>query len=49
MGKLLLKIKLVVGRWLSIELDYSFGRLGENNDKKLAQGSLVKDRSETGA
>jgi hypothetical protein len=46
---LLLKIKLVVGRWLSIELDYSFGRLGENNDKKLAQGSLVKDQSETGA
>lgn len=49
MGKLLIKIKLVVGRWLSIELDYSFGRVGGNNDKKLAQRSLVKNQSKAGA
>lgn len=47
MGKLLVKIKLVMGRWLSIELDYSCG--GENNDKKLTQRSLVKDQPKAGA
>ena len=38
MRKILLRIKLVVGKWFSIEIDYSSG---EQNDKKLIEGSVV--------
>ena len=47
MGKFLLKIKLVIGRWLSVEVDYSFGKYGESDDKKLAHRPLAKGQSGT--